>query len=400
MANDVFIGSVEDYKIHQEKKRSEILSGTNSDGSIRKIAYDNMDPISDDDLKILQRTINRHETNVVYMQSEIDFYDEFYHSDNSEDEELLREAKKIRRVYKSLSKYLYAVHVRDLYLDSLVDKYDGPERFNMYISLGLVKEWIPPNPIFSKSSPEYEQYKLGILDIESIDFVDDDLLNEILEDNLKAEGINVDDIGIIGDVVTDQMGINHAYDTNAVSSSYTGRSTNTAINGVSADDLIGLQNMFRDWYRPKPEITSDASLVDNMFQDTPTKIRERFYSAPIVDMGNDKFGTKIVEAEPDPNEMVIDPKLNRPMTRRERDQREVIRMWAKAGWSEIRLMRYLEVGSKYEQQLMAKKDKNRKRANKKAKNVVNDILGGGSSMEFIDSTEELRGLLFGDDDYR
>ena len=117
-------------------------------------------------------------------------------------------------------------------------------------------------------------------------------------------------------------------------------------------------------------------------------------------MGNSKFGGEVIEVEPDPNEMVIDAKLNRPMTRREHEQREFVRLLADAGWSETRMMKHLGVGSKYEQQLMFNKEKRRNKNYKKAKGLINDILGGGSSLEYIDSVDQLRGALFGDDDYR
>ena len=397
MANGLFIGSVEEYKAQQEKQRQERLTGVNADGTVRKIAYDNMDPISDEDLKILKQTINRHDSSTVYMQSDIDFYDEYYHEDDSIEGDLLKEAKKIRRLYKSYPKYLYAVYIRNLYLDFLVDKYGGYETFERYFSMGLVNEWIPPLPVFSKSSPDYEQYKSGVIELNSVEFIDDDKLKAHADLLTDEESIDITNVGVIGDIMTSPIVLRHI-DDSSQSSSITARSSNNSINGVSADDLISIQNMFRSWYRPTPDKKSDN--LSGLFADTPEKIRERYYTGPLVDMGNSKFGGEVIEVEPDPNEMVIDAKLNRPMTRREHEQREFVRLLADAGWSETRMMKHLGVGSKYEQQLMFNKEKRRNKNYKKAKGLINDILGGGSSLEYIDSVDQLRGALFGDDDYR
>jgi hypothetical protein len=397
MATGLFIGSVEEYKEQQEKQRQERLHGVNADGTVRKIAYDNMDPISDDDLKILKQTINRHDAQTVYMQSDIGFYDEYYHEDDSIEGDLLREAKKIRRIYKSYPKYLYAMYIRNLYLDFLADKHGGPDRFETYFSMGIINEWIPPIPVFSKSSSDYEQYKSGVIELNSVEFIDDDKLSEHAKLITEEEGIDINEVGVTGDVMTSPVVLRHINDSSTVTG-ITARSNNNAINGVDMDDLISIQNMFRSWYRP--QVDTNVKPIEDLFSNTPEKIRERFYTSPIVDMGESKFGGDIVEIEPDPNEMVIDKTLNRPMTRKEYEQREFIRLMSRAGWNEVRMMRYLGVGSKYEQQLMFNKEKRKNKANKKAKGLIDDILGGGSSMEYIDSIDQLKGALFGDDDYR
>ena len=389
MSDEIFIGFVEDYEKYQEAKGAE-ASGASEDKEIRKIAYDNMDPISDDDLKLLRSTITRHDHATVYMRSRMDFYDEYYHEDPDSYEALLSEVKKIRRVYVNFQDFIKALDLRDQYLDSLVEKYGGEGLFDVYYKSGLVTDWIPPEPQLSKRSKDYERYMSG--DLWLVDGeIGFDQFRDMLEEQIAAMDIDVESIGVTGDVVTSPVVLKHLDYGTEVRNSYRGSN----INGVSTTDLNELQKMFRQWYHeenaPKTQDTGE------WFSQTPEAIRARYYTAPIVYM-NRKFGDPEVEEEPDPNEMIMDSELNRPMTRSEYDQRKFVRMLRDSGWGELRMMRYLGVGSKYEQKLMFRKMKNKKKAKKKASGLIKSIMGDdASTIEFFDSTEQLRGVLFDDD---
>lgn len=389
MSDEIFIGFVEDYEKYQEAKGAE-ASGASEDKEIRKIAYDNMDPISDDDLKLLRSTITRHDHATVYMRPRMDFYDEYYHEDPDSYEALLSEVKKIRRVYVNFQEFIKALDLRDQYLDSLIDKYGGEGLFDVYYKSGLITDWIPPEPQLSKRSKEYDRYMNG--DLWLVDGeINFDQFREMLEEQIEEMDIDVESIGVSGDVVTSPVVMKHLDYGTEVRNTYRGSN----INGVSTSDLNELQKMFRQWYHeenaPKQTDTSE------WFSQTPEAIRARYYTQPLVYMDR-KFGEPETEEELDPNEMIMDAELNRPMTRSEHDQRKFVRMLRDAGWGELRMMRYLGVGSKYEQKLMFRKMKNRKKAKKKADGLIRSIMGDDtSSIEFFDSTEQLRGVLFDDD---
>lgn len=394
MSGGLFIGTIEDYEERQARQSNGSFS-TFEDKEVKKIAYDNMDPISDEDLKLLKQTRNRHDALTVYMQPDEHFYDEFYHRDSSEDVELLAEAKKIKRLYKSYPKYLYAMYIRDTYIDSLVQKYGGQDRFDMMWSLGAINEWIPPTPLFSKTSPDYQQYLDGRLIIMSRPDNDYDEFEKQVELLTEEKDLDTDSIGVVGDVITEPIMLKNL-DCHEDSVNYSRRYSNNTINGVSTNDLIALQQMFRQWYRD--DTVANTTTKSELFMNTPESIRARYYTKPLVDMKGQKFGGPIIEQELDPNEMVMDLKLNRPMTRAELGQREFIRMLSNAGWNELRMMKYLGVGSKYEQQLMFQKQKRHKMAKKKATGLIDAIVGNDSDIGYIDSIDQLRGALFDDGD--
>ena len=392
MSDGIFIGFVEDYEKYQEVNGAK-ASGTSEDKEVRKIAYDNMDPISDDDLKILQTTITRHDYNVVYMQPLVDFYDKYYHDDPGSYESLLSEVKKIRRIYVNYQDFLKALDLRDAYIDSLVEKYGGDELFETYYRSGLISDWIPPEPQLSKRSKEYKRYvdgDLGIIDGE-FNF---DGFGELLEAQFESLGIDIYNLAVVGDVVTSPI-VRKYLDYSAKQN--TAVVSHRSINGVDMSDLSTLGIMYRAWKREELDGAEVYNNVDTSrwFSETPEAIRQRYYSRPVVDMDT-KFGEELVDSELDPNEMVVDPELNRVMTRSEYEQREFVRMLRDAGWNELRMMRYLGVGSKYEQKLMFMKYKNRKKAKKKATKLINSIMGDAYDIPF-DSTDELKGVLFNDE---
>ena len=391
MSDKIFVGFVEDYEKFQEQKGVE-AAGASEDKDIRRIAYDNMDPISDDDLKILKTTITRHDPHTVYMQSRIDLYDDFYHDDPDSYETILAEVKKIRRVYVNYQEFLNALDLRDRYLESIVEKYGGESVFNVYYNSGLITDWIPPEPQLSKRSKEYARYIHGDA-LSAEGEIDYDRFKEMMDIYVEEMGIDVESIGVVGGVVTSPVVLKNVDYGTRVTTSTKGAN----INGVSASDLNSLHAMFRQWYHEDNDIPKKNDDESEWFCNTPEAIKAKYYTQPLVYV-DQKFGEPESDEEVfDPNEMVIDPELNRPMTRSEYEKRKFVRMLRDSGWSELRMMRYLGVGSKYEQKLMFQKQKNRKRAKKKAASLLQSVMGEDlSGLEIFDSTDQLRGVLFDD----
>ena len=395
-----FIGFEEDFNEYKKEEKIQNVVGTSN-----KIAYDDMPEISNEDLKLLMESRYRHDPFIVYMQSDVNFYDEFYNGSESViegiDKDLMEDVKNIRRIYKNYFQYDHALRLIDIYLDALEEKYGGPDMFQTYLQAGLVKDWIPPRPVYSRTSPDYQYYLEGKFELNINDWDDDKIesLMAELTESLRAE-IPIEDIGIVGDVMTDSVISNQYMLASQQSTNGVYRmGMNTNFNGVSANDLIEVQRMLRSWMDPETEVKSKDNKVssDAFFTDTEDAIRARYFTqSPITATGLSEAMEKgyMEEDDEDLDEMVIDPVSGRPMTRGELRNRQFIRLLAESGWNELRLMRKLGVGSNFELKLLEQKRRRRKNATKKAKSFMDDI--AGYDITEVTDIEELNNILFED----
>ena len=392
-----FIGMQEDYDkykesdSYKEKERTEM-------SEVNRIAYDNMEPISDEDLLILQQSRTRHDPYSVFMHSDLEFYDNFYNLEvgNSEDDELLKEVRGIRRLYKNIPDYLYATHIRDLYINRLVEKYGGEEMYTLYLGAGQIKDWVPPIPLLSKHAEGYDLFKQGIIDY-TVNEYNDEAMNEIVDK--FAEEIDLEDMKVIGGVETRRyalmMGRLVDPDNSDKIVRYGGN--NAAIGGVTVSDLQGLQKMFRSWYRDDEE-ENNAEENKEYFSRTENAIRAEYYSrCPDSSNGdlrrilNSDTPIDFTEEE-DLDEMVIDSETQLPMTRGELRKRQFIRHLASLGWNDVRLMRAMDVGSEYELKILNEKRRRNKKSKKKAASFMNSI--AGEDIMNVNTIDELDKLLF------
>lgn len=393
-----FIGFEEDYDQYKKESGEKSQSSVGT-GEFNTIAYDNMDPISDEDLDILKHTINRHDALEVYMHSDTSFYDSFYNHDESEIDPLLQEARGIRRLYKNIPDYKYAMHIRQLYIQSLVDKYGGEEMYEMFLRGGKVTDWVPPVPILSKYADGYDLFIQGIEDMDTNDYDTDSILR-IMEQ--WEETIDVEDMSIIGDVETRRQVIIAAESVGAERSPIRFGGANGNINGVSVNDLTGLQQMFTSWYKEDQE-TEQMDVVDtsNFFKDTPDAIRRDYFlddpvsSDGVLEELLIKAGDYDFTEDENLSEMVIDDATKLPMTRGEMYKRQFIRKMANCGWNDVRLMRRMSVGSEYELRLLDQKNRKNKIAKKKARSMM-DAMMGTDTLQEVNTIEDLDRLMFND----
>lgn len=394
-----FIGFEEDFNEYKKEEKTQNVVGTSN-----KIAYDDMPEISEADLKLLMESRYRHDPFVVYMQSDVNFYDEFYNGNesviNGIDKELMEDIKNIRRIYKNYFQYDHALRLIDIYLDALEEKYGGPEMFQTYLQAGLVKDWVPPRPVYSRTSPDYQYYLEGKFELNVNDWDDDkieSLMKELTEELLSE--IPIEEIGIVGDVMTDPITSSQFMLASQQQRGGVYRmGMNTNFNGVSANDLIEVQRMLRSWMDPETEVKSNNKTTTNeYFSDTEEAIRARYFTqSPITATGLSEAIEKgyMDEDEEDLDEMVIDPVSGRPMTRGELRNRQFVRFLSEAGWNELRLMRKLGVGSNFELKLLEQKRRRRKNAAKKAKSFMDDIVG--YDITEVTDIDELNNILFED----
>lgn len=398
----MFIGFSEDYEEYKKEDKK-----TNTVGDANKIAFDDIPNISEDDLLILRQTRLKHNPYDVYMQSDVSFYDTHYNMTDSDmgleiDEEFLQEVKGIRRVYKDYAKYLYAISIREEYLDLLVDKYGGEEIFLTYLQTGLVKDWIPPKPLYAKNSPDYKNFLAGKLGRVNTDW-DDDSIIEAMEELFDELGLTEEDIKsmkVHADVLVDPILLNNSTIVGDQSPAMyrVSSGSNNSFDGVSTSNLSELQRVIQSWMTGEPESNANSQIdKSKMFNLTADAIREAYYTAPIVDGGGLANAIKngVQEEELDPNEMLIDSVTGRPMTRADLNRREFIRFLSSGSdWNELRLMKHLGVGSNFELKLLEQKRRSRTKNKKKAQSFMYDIVG--DDPELISSIDQLNDVLFDD----
>ena len=385
---DLFIGSNHSYEVYKRENKIQEPEESN-DGSRKKqadkkdkptvtvLSKSTLKPISEEMLTILKRTRCAHEYTEVYMQSSLDFYDEFYNDTEISPE--LKAVRQIRRVYKNYADYLTAIEVRNQYIDTLVEKYGGEIEFQKKLSMGLVRDWIPSMPTLSKRSDDYEMYLSGMVPT-TVKTQPEGTILEIL----KSMQENVEDLVMEEDFgIETSIGVVREYNEFVDSTYYDKLGYDRKGSTVSISDLEELNKVFKSWYK------SDGGDSEHreFFKNAPENIRKRFYNycsfnepGLLARIGR---GEEIEESLPDPNEMVRDSVTGKSMTRRELEQRETIRLLAKNGWSESRLLNYYNVGSSLER--MARKKKASKKRRKRS-GSANELFDAMNSPEGIDPT--------------
>ena len=402
-----FIGFEEDYKEYKEVKEKETTVGTGN-----KIASVDMPDISQADLDIITKSRKRHDCFTVYMQSDMSFYDEYYNMEEKPDEfvteDLMKKVKTIKRIYKNFLSYNAAMKLRDKYIDTLIDKYGGPEMFSLKLRAGAVVDWIPPIPVYSKNSPDYKYYlegKIGSSDTEW----NDDFLIETMKRYTKQfeETHDVDKIEVSVQVLTDPRLI---YDLKYVDHdnrpkrpgiTLDAKFQENTINGMSPYDTEGMMEVVRSMIAPETTKVPDQTVNQNeFFRLTKDRIEEDFYlTAPIStdDLTPSLKQGYYKEPEEDLNEMMVDPESHKPMTKREYLSRKLIRELSReSGWNELRLMYTFGIGNSYEWKRMKQKEKRRRKARKQAQSFMNSMDILGEDVKTVSTIGELDDIMFSD----
>lgn len=371
---DLFIGSKSSYEKYKRDNRiqtddtEEINDGDKPlnkvESTVTVLSKDTLKEISEDMMTILKRTRCAHDYTEVYMQSSLDFYDEFYN--DTEITEELKAARQIRRVYKNYADYLVAIEVRNNYIDTLVEKYGGADEFQRKMSIGLVQDWIPVLPILSKRSNDYELYLSGILPV-TPETLPEGTICKIMEAlQEEVEGVDVEE----GFGTETSIGMIRGYE-EYVDDAYS--KWNVRRGSATVDDLRELNEVFKSWYKPD----NGDNGKHEIFKNAPENIQKRFfeycsYNEPGL-LAKLASGEELEEVVPDQNEMVRDEKTGRSMTRHELEQRETIRLLKEFGWSESRLLNYSNVGSRLERMTRKKKASKKRRKRPGNENHMDDF---------------------------
>lgn len=325
---------------HREFKRLHNIEDTPEENQQQKehgktvvtktvLSKDTLKPLDEETLKMLRRTRCASNYLEVFMQPQLDFYDRYYNETNASPE--LKAARQIRRMYRYYEEYLKAIDIRNAYIDTLIDKY-GEDDFMKKLQLGILQDWIPPVPILSKSAEDYDLYMAGLNPLAICETLPEDAILEVLKQMQRDfDDTEIDDTC---DVET-SMGMVKEY----------GELEEVSDRRTDISNLEDLARTFKSWYVEE----SRAAGGREMFKNAPENIKKRFeeekpYMFPGL-LTRLCHGEEIEEPIINLNESVRDEVTGKTMTRGELMQRESIRLLDKAGWSDVKLLKYQEIGS-------------------------------------------------------
>lgn len=374
-----------------------------SEGHVFSIGFENGTSeitVTKEEFDLLDNVLIRDDPEEVFMQEDVSFYDSYYLTHLKIDDTLTLEARKIRRVYRNYTKYLYACYIRDKYMDSVMEQYSEDDGtvlgcVDNYVPKIPDSVFIPPEPMYSRNAEDYDKVMSGGYSFETpFEEPTEEEIEELLQTMVALSGRDPKTQTFdSGEPLVYLPAINdyENHSSGSSSSRYSGPSS------VSVADLDALQKIIKSWH--KPENTVAESTKNRVkFANSPAGIKEQyemqyaFYIAEHID--------SIIngEDEDDDNSLVYDEVTNHPMTKRELRKRNTIRAMSEyGGWDAVKLMSQMNIGSKIERTLAKRKQKRRKKLSKKASSFFNDISGSDSSYaDPVTSVEDLRRYLFED----
>lgn len=353
--------------------------------------------VTEEEINMLNNIKLRNNPDVICMQEDFSFYDDYYLSNVKIDDVLLAEARKIRRIYRDYEKYMYACYIREKYLSCLEEKYgtDTLLRYTKNNTIMVPRDvFIPPYPIYSKNAKDYDAVMSGTYTPkqEDIDPPSEEELMRVMDSLKESLGRNVGIETTPGGILTFRPGL-ALYDGENIthSSKWSGPSS------VSVTDLDSLQKMIRSWHR-KEDAKMEQTRSRIPFPKSEEGIKQ-WYLNELAYVIEDYMAKE--NQEDDENEMTYDEISKKPMTKKELNRRKTLRMLANnCGWDMVKLMSQLNVGSKMERKVMRNKQKGKKKAIKKATDFMSGIMGETIEYDYESpsamSGEELMSYLFND----
>lgn len=380
-------------KENRSKSKSELAEEIQARSARGRITENDDEELSEDLLKRLKRTrIINKDLYDVYMVEDPDYYDPYYNNPEGVDNNpILALARTIKRVYKTYPEYLAALSIREDYVEYLVDKYGGMDRYMMMKRVGAVKDWMPPTPLYSKMAYDRHIVDYGVFispdDVE----VDDELIREWVEEKVDSLHTNPEDLEVKFDIFTDIRRYNNEVLKRGELSKQNRRSNERR--ALSASDVEDLNSIVKSWY-VEEEVNKEDKHKE-MFALSPENIRKKYFQDiqigdpdrldRIMDTGEE------IEDEFDPDELVVDDSTGKTMKAGELRRRQTIRAFAKCGWDEIALLQESGTASNHELNMMKRARKNKKKAKRFASTAASDLLGVDSLSMIQDSAMDIFG---------
>lgn len=130
-----------------------------------------------------RKSKNNVDMGLVYVN---DFGDNYHKLDNEPTTELEKEARKIRRRYRSFKEYKKAYAVYIDYMNQIENKYGNDKYFNLRMKTGTIDDFIPPLPKMKKNNKINDfivENGVVISDTSLKMTVDDELVEKYEQDN-------------------------------------------------------------------------------------------------------------------------------------------------------------------------------------------------------------------------
>lgn len=386
-----------DRKLEREnmnKSNDEMAREIQARASKGRITDKDDEELSEDLLKRLKRTrIINKDLYDVYMVPDPNYYDPYYNNPEGIDSNpILAQARTIKRVYKTYPEYLTAVAIREAYMDYIVEKYGGWDRYVMMKKVQAVNEWMPPNPIYSKMAYDRHIVDYGMFISPDEVEIDDDSISEWIDDRKENLHTNPLDLEVKFDIFTDIKNYNNEILKNGTMSRH-GNDNSNRRRVLNAADVDDLNNIVKSWYVSEDDLKSEETKKE-VFALSPENIRKRYFQS--TQLGDPERFKRIMETgeaidEYDPNELVIDDSTGRTMKASELKRRQTIRQLAKYGWDEIALLQESGTASNHEINMMKRAKKNKKKAKRYASTAASDLLGIDAMSMMQDSAYDIFG---------
>lgn len=344
-------------------KKEENQRGYRQNSPEDKLDPEKLESMSEEELYNLRRVRLRHESDTVYMQSDVEFYDYFYREGETADP-LTIAAHQLKRVYMNAEDYFYALDVRDAYIQALIDDKFGGNEFKFNCAMNEGELYVPPVPFYSKRAKDYDLVSKGIYMMQ-VEGESEEMLKKRAEEfveewwSLHPE-LSPEDIVFFEDALTDYRLIKEVSKTESSGL----RSAQTGQLVMSVSDIRKVEETLSSIYRGRQAPKTEN---ERLFSRTPAfyqKMYDQSFKFPVSDLLHKYLNGEIDEDATDLNAMVFDPETNRSMTYGELQKRQVVRQLSTLGWSKLPLMKVLNVGSAFERRKMNENLANKRKLKK------------------------------------
>lgn len=412
--DEIFLGGRED-EIRYFAKKGETPPDIDTDEEAQKsrdplqdvhvIDLENLEPITPEEQRILDRTRCLHDPNTVYMQRNASFYDRFYNDDEVKDNEILKAMHSTRKMYRKYRDYKQALWIRDAYLEWILEeKFHGNvDLYREVISSNRPQKmyWIPPKPIFinpnNKSISELEDELYSTSSYWSPPTEED--LEDI--DRFLNKTCIVDPDTVKGHYTVPLTDTQTFLTTKELVEEYQefvkkeSEARKRRIRNINQE----VRSIIQSWYNEDvAAVSKEESKEDRIFYYSPEKIQERFYqrlNACDKDPEWDKImydADYVPDIEIDTTSIVFDQETSRGMTRGEYLKRLLIRRLGRTGWNELALMDMIQVGTRQEKNKLerdAKKKDAKKYKVTEETMRLRDMAARGSSTDYYETNQTL-----------
>lgn len=279
-----------------------------------------------------------------------DFNDE-YHIEVDEADELYKKVRMIRRRYKETYEYQIAINLANIYFARLFEKYGGRKRFMKLFKAGLVRDYIPPYPRM-----KYHKRSMKLLD------------EGIMTTRRKFSKVNIDVLMHIDDAMQEYAPeeIHYADKDDAEVGKVNKMIDRGAMNPVTNNQARNMTlEAFEKFFlsRRDSNFSTDEDIVDEEFKTDIT----------ISDTTHPYYEEMVEDVSDNPNEYVT--YSTGFVSKRDLEKVKTIERLSKAGWDPKRVARKMN-GNKNILNITRDNKKKKKKSDKRKSAASSSLILG------------------------